>query len=140
MSIRDEVSKIVDVRIPPNGYRKYLKSLSRTGAFQQVQYEDSLIALFEAVEELEKKVVVLNRQMEEKRFFPGEIEDIKVTVHPQVGEGKDIEVMPPREENPEPIYKCTQCEKTATTKAGMLSHERSHKDAKSPTGSETPAK
>jgi hypothetical protein len=59
-NIRDEASKVVDVRIPLNGYRRYIKELSRTGAFGQLQHENMLIILLEAVEELQQQVAELN--------------------------------------------------------------------------------
>lgn len=55
-SVRDEFSKVVDVRIPPNGYRKYVKELSRTGAFGQLQHENTLLILLEAVDELQQQI------------------------------------------------------------------------------------
>lgn len=63
-SIRDEISKVVDVRIPPNGYRSYIKTISRDGGFQDLQRDNCLIALFEVVEELQKEVVDLRQQLD----------------------------------------------------------------------------
>lgn len=60
--IRDEISKLLDIRIPPNGYRRYIKEVGRTGGFQDTQRDDCLIALCQAVEELQKEIVELRQQ------------------------------------------------------------------------------
>ena len=52
-SIRDEISKIIGVRIPPKGYHDTFLELSRAGKLDPKTVNLSLIAIFEAIEELQ---------------------------------------------------------------------------------------
>ncbi len=133
--IRDEVSKIIDVRIPPNGYRRYIKEIARTGGFQQRQHEDSLIVIFQAIEELEKKVVELEQRLQVKEdTFSGGLaayvpeEEIKVIVHPQVGEGEEIKVSVKEDKEQ---FTCEKCGMSFDSRIALQGHSRKkdHQDA-----------
>ncbi len=107
--IRDEFSKVVGVRIPPNGYRKYVKELSRTGAFGGLQYENSLLILLEAVEALQEEVEKLKTQPSSS------------TMTATVGEPPIRTTYPPLDP---PV--CDVCGKEFKNALGLLGHKRSH--------------
>lgn len=112
MSIRDELSQVIDIRIPPNGYRRYIKEVARTGGFQDMQRDDSLIALALCVEELQKEVVELRQQNKEP-----------ITRSPDWQHGPPE---PSRE-----TYICGKCGQTFETKIALMGHSRKkdHQDA-----------
>jgi len=111
--IRDEISKIIDVRIPPNGYRRYIKEIARTGGFQQRQHEDSLIVMFQAIEDLEKKVAELEREP---------VPSVSIKEHPYVAL---------RDKSAEEEFVCGKCGMKFDQKLGLMGHSRKkdHQDA-----------
>ncbi len=125
-SIRDEISKIIDVRIPPNGYRKYIKSISRSGAFQQLQHEDSLIALFEAVDALQSKVAELSEKSSTVVTERGPIDNsyptttVSSAVTPTV-----IEHLTKAASTA--WFTCSDCGQSFRPKIALLGHQRKHK-------------
>lgn len=96
-SIRDEFSKVVEVRVPPNGYRKYAKELSRTGKFGQLQQENTIIILLEAVDELQRQVEELG------------VPQPKPLPMQEMGE-----------------LSCDTCGKICASAFGLQAHQRSH--------------
>lgn len=106
MQIRDEFSKIVDVRIPPNGYRKYVKEISRMGAFGQLQMENTLIALLEAVDELQQQVQEL-RSVNAPHFTT-----TFAATKPMLEVGE---------------LACSTCGRICASEFGLQSHSRTHK-------------
>ncbi len=112
-NIRDEFSKVVDVRIPPNGYRKYIKEISRTGGFQNLQHENTLIILLEAVDEMQRHIEELVAQ---------KLDD------PVAGE---LPMSPPEK------FICPDCGKELKNMFGLMGHMKSHEKRSVPT---TPTK
>jgi hypothetical protein len=107
-NIRDEISKIVDMRIPPNAYRRYLYEIDRTGGFNKKVMLDMLIALCEKVEELETKT-------EDKVTIPFAENLVSLQA----------------EERAKPTdFQCDKCGKMFTSKIALLGHSRSHQDGK----------
>lgn len=51
--IRDDVSRVLGVRIPVNGWERAINELSRTGAIDQRIVLQTLIILCRKIEELE---------------------------------------------------------------------------------------
>lgn len=102
-SIRDEISKIVDMRIPPNAYRRYLYEIDRTGGFNRKVMLDMFIVMAEKIEELENQVP-----------RPATLEAFA-----QTGAALTAPVIPT----------CDVCGKSFTSPLGLMGHKRSHKDA-----------
>lgn len=98
-SVRDEFSKVVGVRIPENGYRKYVKELSRTGAFAGLQHENAIIILLEAVDALQKQVTALQAS--------------PITTVPEVPSVA------------EPVI-CPECGKEFKSSLGLMGHSKTH--------------
>lgn len=120
MSIRDEISKVIDIRIPPNGYRRYIKEVARTGGFQDMQRDDCIIALALCVEELQKHVDELLQRADPKPFnSPPPTEDL-------LGH---LEAPKASEEKPE--FECVTCGISFKQRIGLEGHKRGkgHKDA-----------
>jgi len=105
--IRDEVSKLLDVRIPPNGYRRYIKEIGRTGGFQDRQRDDCIISLCEAVEELQQQVIELKQQNNQ-------------LLYPHAEGSRDANGQSGN-------LLCPECDFVAKSELGLLSHRRSHK-------------
>lgn len=114
-NIRDEIGKLLDIRIPPNGYRRYIKEVGRTGGFQDTQRDDCIIVLCQAVEELQKEVVEL-RQHPNINPFGGAV----------LGAGGAPSVLP-KPNDTEPKFKCLYCGRGFDVKIGLLGHSRTHK-------------
>ncbi len=116
-NIRDEYSKVFDVRIPPNGYKRYLKEMARTGAFDQARHEDLLIVLGQAVEDLQNEVSELRHEAGGRLI--GSPNDIST------GSGKAFvkfkEIEKPSD------YICPICRREFDQRIGLLGHSRSHK-------------
>lgn len=54
-TIRDEIGKIIGIRIPPGKYHEVFLDLARAGKLDPKTVNLSLIAIFEAIEELQSE-------------------------------------------------------------------------------------
>lgn len=118
-SIRDEISKIIDIRIPQGGFKRYIKEVSRTGGFQQRQHEDMLIVLAEAVEELQSQQVSQAAVNATEELQPPAF-NVQVAEAPSVN--PLVEAQFHVKENT-----CDICGKECASSFGLHSHRRSHK-------------
>lgn len=111
--LRDEVSKIVDMRIPANGYKRYLYEIDRTGGFNMKVVLDMLIAMAQQIDELEG-------QLADKADIPFSEPTSTIDIH-------DYQIVPGK---PKPTdFQCDICGKLFTSNIAVLGHKRGHKNA-----------
>lgn len=119
--IRDEISKLLDIRIPPNGYRRYIKEVGRTGGFQDTQRDDCLIVLCQAVEELQKEIIELRQHPNINPFNDQSLMDYL----------KSEDAKKHTLQSEEPKFECITCGISFKQRIGLEGHKRGkgHKDA-----------
>lgn len=122
-SIRDEVGKLLDIRIPPNGYRRYIKEIGRTGGFQDAQRDDCIIVLCQAVEDLQREVDELRQH---PTINPFAEEPMATPASSVFGHLES-----PTTDDAKPEFECVTCGISFKQRIALEGHKRSkgHKDA-----------
>src|ERR1700722_5455952 len=122
-NIRDEFGKILDIRIPPNGYRRYIKEVGRTGGFQDTQRDDCIIVMAQAIEDMQQQIAELKSHPNINPF------DKEPQTQPASTMFDHLE--PLKSEALKPELKCEKCGLVLDSKIALMGHSRKkdHQDA-----------